>query len=365
MPRRQKEELEIDEDEEMDGHDLEDEDPPSINPYDVLGLKTDASTEDVKKIYRKLALKHHPDKAQEADKTAANQRFQEIAFAYAVLSDEARRKRYDLTGSTSETVADDDEFDWLKFYKAQYEELVNEENIKRIATEYKGSEEEKRNLLDAYNDYKGNLDRIYSVIMLSDVLEDDERFIQFFNDEISKGNIETYPAYEKQKTPTVREKVKKAEIKRREEFDKNHGKKDEDARVGAEAGAKGKPKAKSKKSDLDSMADLATMIQQKQATRASNFFDHLEAKYAPKQRGQKRAMPMDEPPEEMFQATAKKGEEHKKKRRTTKKKQESDDGVDHAEEDIVESEEDEKAESLPKSKRGKLVKGRGRAKAQA
>jgi DnaJ-class molecular chaperone len=40
--------------------DLMDEDPPSINPYEVLGLEKTASADEVKSAYRKAALKHHP-----------------------------------------------------------------------------------------------------------------------------------------------------------------------------------------------------------------------------------------------------------------------------------------------------------------
>jgi DnaJ homolog subfamily C member 9 len=40
--------------------DLVDEDPPSINPYEVLGLEKTASADEVKSAYRKAALKHHP-----------------------------------------------------------------------------------------------------------------------------------------------------------------------------------------------------------------------------------------------------------------------------------------------------------------
>jgi len=42
------------------GEDLNDEDPPSINPYEVLGLEKTASEDEVKSAYRKAALKHHP-----------------------------------------------------------------------------------------------------------------------------------------------------------------------------------------------------------------------------------------------------------------------------------------------------------------
>jgi DnaJ family protein C protein 9 len=48
-------------DEEEEEEDIEAEDgPPAIDPYEVLGLDTEATADDVKKAYRKLALKHHP-----------------------------------------------------------------------------------------------------------------------------------------------------------------------------------------------------------------------------------------------------------------------------------------------------------------
>ena len=65
--------------------------------YQVLGVKKDASKEEIKKAYRKLAMKYHPDHAK-GDK-AAEEKFKKISEAYAVLSDNDKRKEYDTFGA--------------------------------------------------------------------------------------------------------------------------------------------------------------------------------------------------------------------------------------------------------------------------
>lgn len=57
--------------------------------YDVLGVSEQATQEEIKKAYRKLAVEHHPDKGGDEN------RFKEIANAYGVLGDEGKRKQYD------------------------------------------------------------------------------------------------------------------------------------------------------------------------------------------------------------------------------------------------------------------------------
>ncbi len=66
--------------------------------YQILGVPRNASQEDIKKAYRKLALKYHPDKVR-GDKKQAEEKFKQISEAYAVLSNPEKRKEYDQFGS--------------------------------------------------------------------------------------------------------------------------------------------------------------------------------------------------------------------------------------------------------------------------
>ena len=66
---------------------------PQNSHYDTLGVKKDVSKEDLKKTYRKLSLKYHPD--QNPGDKEAEDRFKEISAAYTVLSDPQKRQEYD------------------------------------------------------------------------------------------------------------------------------------------------------------------------------------------------------------------------------------------------------------------------------
>src|SRR5215204_134923 len=63
--------------------------------YEILGVPRAASKDDIKTAYRKLALQYHPDRNKSS---GAEEKFKEISEAYAVLSDDTKRKRYDTYG---------------------------------------------------------------------------------------------------------------------------------------------------------------------------------------------------------------------------------------------------------------------------
>uniref|UniRef100_A0A8C6DUT5 DnaJ homolog subfamily C member 5B n=1 Tax=Moschus moschiferus TaxID=68415 RepID=A0A8C6DUT5_MOSMO len=72
--------------------------------YEILGLHKGASNEEIKKTYRKLALKHHPDK--NPDDPGAAEKFKEINNAHTILTDLSKRNIYDKYGSLGLYVAE-------------------------------------------------------------------------------------------------------------------------------------------------------------------------------------------------------------------------------------------------------------------
>lgn len=102
----------------------------------------DATISAIKKAYRKLALKYHPDKqpvdATDEQKEQANTSFQQLGMAYAVLSDPKRKERYDRTGSMDESEFEGDK-DWNAYFKELWTGVVNSETIEAQKAKYQGT----------------------------------------------------------------------------------------------------------------------------------------------------------------------------------------------------------------------------------
>jgi DnaJ homolog subfamily C member 9 len=158
-------------------------------------------------------------------------------------------------------------------------------------------------ILIAYKKFKGNMDKIYASVMLSDPVEDDSRFREIIDAAIARGDAEGYKVYIEESEITKQRRIRNAN----EEAEEAMAYAEE---LGVADKIFGKPaKGKSKASTEES---LMALIQRRQQDRGQSFLDNLEAKYAPKaskvkaKKGKKRSLEdgCGEPSEEAFQAAA-------------------------------------------------------------
>ena len=84
--------------------------------YEILGVSHDASAAEIKKAYKKLAVKWHPDRNKGSKE--AEDKFKEIGAAYAILSDENKRARYDRFGTVDEDMMSGTGFDIGDLFKS-------------------------------------------------------------------------------------------------------------------------------------------------------------------------------------------------------------------------------------------------------
>ena len=88
------------------------------NYYEILGVSKTATADEIKKAYRTLAFKYHPDRNQGDE--AAEEKFKQISAAYDVLGDEAKRRQYDL-GYTSDSYSYNSSNAGNQQYQRQYQ----------------------------------------------------------------------------------------------------------------------------------------------------------------------------------------------------------------------------------------------------
>ncbi|CAA7271712.1 unnamed protein product [Cyclocybe aegerita] len=260
-----------------------------VDLYAVLFLEKDANVDAIKKAYRRLALVYHPDKhasASDQAKQDASTKFQQIGFAYAVLSDPKRKARYDSTGKTDEGFelgAGDD--GWEAYFEELFDR-VTRGKLDEMKKEYQGSAEEIEDLKEAYNTTNGSLEEMMTYIPHS-THEDEARFIVIITDLIRKKQLKTTPTWvstsKDEKAKMVRKKEAEKEAKEAEQMAKELGVWDEfygSGKATERKKGKAKDKGKEEAEDDDDHSALQALILRKKEKNMNNFFDGLAAKYA-------------------------------------------------------------------------------------
>lgn len=97
--------------------------------YTLLEISKTASAEEIKKAYKKLAMKYHPDRNK--DNPKSEETFKEIKEAYEILSDNNRRNQYDTFGSTSNQQSSQQGFDNFADFGDVFADLFNQHNNRR------------------------------------------------------------------------------------------------------------------------------------------------------------------------------------------------------------------------------------------
>ncbi|KAG1756799.1 uncharacterized protein EDB91DRAFT_1342425 [Suillus paluster] len=264
-------------------------DEEDVDLYAVLSLKSDTSAEDIRKSYRKLALLCHPDKltnATEEERANASTQFQRIGFAYTVLSDEKRRKKYDKTGKTDEGLLGeaDEDGGWEAYFEDLFDR-VTRGRLDEMKKEYQGSSEEIDDLKAAYLETEGSFDEIMKHIPHS-TIDDEPRFVVALSNLVQAGELPSLPQWESsskdEKAKLVRKKQSDKEANEAEELAKELGVWDEFYGSGKTGARKGKGKAKKPADDEDEdegdTSALQALILKRQKGRSS-FMDDLAAKY--------------------------------------------------------------------------------------
>lgn len=168
----------------------------------VLGL--DGKTADaarIRKAYHRRALLYHPDKQNAAVKTPAELedaklRFQAVSLAHEILSNKDSRELYDETGEFLNDDGGDADGSsgvdaWVEIFSKLFGKVTGKD-IDEFGKKYKGSEEERGDVLRYYVSCKGNLDRMLDCVMLSEE-EDKERWVKdYIGPAVEKGEVKDF-----------------------------------------------------------------------------------------------------------------------------------------------------------------------------
>ncbi|XP_078055449.1 dnaJ homolog subfamily C member 9 [Mustelus asterias] len=226
--------------------------------YKVLGVRSAASEGEIRRGYRNVSLRVHPDRVTATQKEAATHKFQILGKVYSVLSDSEQRAVYDEQGIVDEE-ADSvkRDRDWEEYWRLLFKK-VTVADIKNFEDKYKGSSEEMEDIKQAYLDFEGDMNSIMESVLCSRS-EDESRIRAILEAAIEEEELPAYTAFTKESTHKQRARKRRGEREAREAEAMRH-----------ELGL------------ADGSSALKMLIQSKQQNREKqmdSFLSAMEAKY--------------------------------------------------------------------------------------
>lgn len=170
--------------------------PKETAYYDLLGVAPDAPPSAIRKAFRLLALKHHPDRAGDTPETTSF--FTHLRAVHDLLLDPQRREEYDTCGDTGTLHGGDPNIDAdaAAAFFAGAGARVDKQDIQRYETEYRDGKDEREDLNDFFIRFQGQVKLVLDYIPYSEE-EDLHRFVQFWDARIAEGELEETATYKK------------------------------------------------------------------------------------------------------------------------------------------------------------------------
>lgn len=225
--------------------------------YELFAVAKDASENDIKKAYYRLSLIVHPDRAKEADKIEATEKFKILSKIHSVLSDKDRRILYDEKGVIDEDDEDSLSANWLAMWQ-QFFKPITAEDISKFERDFIGSELERGDIKKAYLNGKGSIDYMHNCVPFMSC-KDEPRIITIVQEMIASGEVPEYKIFTKE-PEYKKERRRKKEAKEAK-----------------------KAAAIQQKMKQDNENNLEQQILDRQSERAQNFdslIDRLALKYS-------------------------------------------------------------------------------------
>ncbi|GER52491.1 chaperone protein dnaJ [Striga asiatica] len=187
--------------------------------YEILGVEKTVSQPEIKKAYYKLALRLHPDKNPGDEE--AKEKFQQLQKVISILGDEEKRAVYDQTGCVDDAdLAGDVIQNLCTFFRAMYKK-VTEADIEEFEANYRGSDSERKDLIELYIKLKGNMEKLFCCMICSDTMLDSHRFKDMIDEAISEGKLKSTKAYEKWAKKVSKTKPPTSPLRQRKKSQKN------------------------------------------------------------------------------------------------------------------------------------------------